>query len=171
MTRQINARGLRYVYLDRFAWACALLTVSLLLGLALYLAPLEPNVLALQLTFTPRAFGQIVHTWTPEALGRYRAHFPADFALLLSYAGLGFSLATRLAFASGPPSPARWLLPLAAGCDALENLLHLWLTEVPRLEIFWPYPLAGALSTLKWFLILGFGTWVWVMVSRRWRAN
>lgn len=150
-------------------WALGTAAAGLFLALAWYLAPLEPNVLALQLCFTPRAFGQIVHLWSPEQLARFRTHLLADFALLLIYAGFGYFLAARVAFAAGGRSRARWLLPAAATFDALENLLHLWLTAAPRLEVYWPYPLAGAAATAKWLLILAFAAWVWVVVQRAWR--
>lgn len=149
----------------REVWLLALGVTALFLGLAWYLAPLEPGVLSLQLTFTPRAFGQIVHTWTPEQLERYRAHFPADFVLLVAYARLGHALASRGVFAARDSTRARWLLPAAAACDAMENALHLWLTAAPRLDTYWPYPLAGAAAGLKWLLILGFAIWVWVVLK------
>ena len=144
----------------RSVWLTGGLGLLLFVGLSIFLAPLEPDVLQLQFAFTPRAFGQIVHTWQAEGLARYRAHFPADFALALAYAAFGFLLAPRLAWIGPQAKRARWLLPLAAACDVIENTLHLWLTEAPRLDVFWPYPLAAGAASFKWLLILAFATWV-----------
>ncbi len=148
------------------------LALLLFAGLAILLAPLEPSVLQLQFAFAPRAFGQIVHTWQSEGLARYRAHFPADFALLLSYATFGYLFATRTRLAALGGAWARWLLPAAALADALENVLHLWLTAAPRLAIFWPYPLAAAAASCKWLALVGFGVWVgWGVLRTRIRHD
>lgn len=152
----------------RSVWLTGGLGLLLFVGLSIFLAPLEPGVLQLQFAFTPRAFGQIVHTWQAEGLARYRAHLPADFALLLSYASFGYLLATRTRLAASGGAWARWLLPAAALADALENVLHLWLTEAPRLAVFWPYPLAAGAASFKWLLFLVFAAWV---VAARWRSG
>ncbi|MBI3148629.1 MAG: hypothetical protein HYZ17_08985 [Betaproteobacteria bacterium] len=144
----------------RALWLTGGLGLLLFVGLSIFLAPLEPSVLRLQFAFTPRAFGQIVHTWQVEGLARYRAHFPADFALLLSYAVFGYLLARRTRLAAMGGVWARWLLPAAALADALENVLHLWLTAAPRLAVFWPYPLAASAASCKWLLVLAFGLWI-----------
>jgi hypothetical protein len=138
----------------------AALAAALFIGLAWYLAPLEPGVLALQFAFTPRAFASVVHAWPSEALARYRAHLPLDFVLLAAYGSFGWLLATRTAlFAHCHPALRRfacWALPLAALCDAAENGLHLWLTELPRFGMPAAYALAATASTLKWLLLLAF---------------
>lgn len=110
-------------------WFCAIAACALFGGLAWYLGPLASDVLTLQLAFSPRVFAQVVHAWTPEMLARYRQHLVWDFALLLSYGAFGYLLAlrTRL-FAPLGPSLGRlatWWLPLAAVCDACEDLLQL----------------------------------------------
>ena len=134
------------------------LAAALFIGLAWYLAPLEPGVLALQFAFTPRAFASVVHAWPPEDLARYRAHLPFDFLLLAAYGSFGWLLATRTAlFARGRFMMRRfapWALPLAALFDAAENGLHLWLTELPRFGMPAAYALAGTASMLKWLLLL-----------------
>ncbi len=144
----------------RAVWLTGGPGLLLFAGLSIFLAPLEPSVLQLQFAFTPRAFGQIVHTWQAEGLARYRAHFPADFALLLSYAAFGYLLATRTRLAAMGGAWARWLLPAAALADGLENVLHLWLTAAPRLAVFWPYPLAAGAASCKWLLVLAFALWI-----------
>lgn len=140
---------------------CAALALGLLGLIGWQLAPLEPSIVALQMAFTPLRFGEIVHAWPAEHLLLYRQHFALDFVLLLAYAAFGFLLATRTrvfdTLGGVGASVARWCLPLAAVFDATENLLHLWLTEVPRFGVPMVYAAAGCCSLLKWLLLLGFG--------------
>ncbi len=139
-------------------WCTGALAVALFAGTALYLAPLEPGVLALQFAFSPRVFGQIVHLWPAEQLARYRSHFPADFALLLCYGTFGWLLAVRTPLFAGRSRAvvawAKLALPLAAAADAIENASHLWLTAVPRFGVPWVYVLSALAASLKWGLLL-----------------
>ncbi|NMG00583.1 hypothetical protein GPA27_24690 [Aromatoleum toluolicum] len=145
----------------RAVWISGLTALALLAGFFWYLAPLDPGALALQFAFTPRAFGQIIHFWSPDDLARYRIHLAVDVALLLAYGLFGYLYATRAGvFAARAPAfrhVLAWLLPVAACLDALENVLHWWLTEVPRFGVAPLYALSGGASSLKWLLILGFG--------------
>jgi hypothetical protein len=145
------------VRLVGFTGVAALLLFA---GLAWYLAPLQPGVLALQLAFTPRAFAQVVHAWPPEHLLRYRSHLPVDCLLLASYGTFGYLLASRSGLFVQYSRPFRiaatWALPLAAICDATENALHWWLTTMPRFGVVWPYFVSATPSTLKWALLFGF---------------
>lgn len=144
----------------RLVWLCGIAAFLLLVGVAWYLAPLDPNFLALQFAFTPRAFAAVVHRWSPDELARYRAHLPADFVLLGCYGSFGYLLVSRSAlfaqYRPGARLAARWTLPLAAAFDATENVLHWWLTEVPRFGIASPYFLAATSASLKWLLLVGF---------------
>jgi len=101
----------------RLPWLSGTIALTLLGGLAWYLAPLNPGVLALQLAFTPRAFGNIIHLWSAQDLARYRAHLPVDFGLILAYSVFGYSLARRTRVFSGLTrfwsAFARWCLPVA----------------------------------------------------------
>lgn len=154
----------------RAVWACGALALALLLGLAVYLRPLQPGVLALQLAFTPQAFGEVVHAWPAAHLARYRQHLWIDFALLAAYASFGWLLAsrTRLFAMLGPAwrRPARSALPLAALCDATENTLHLWLTEQPRFGLDPVYALSAGAALTKWLLLIGFAILVVVALTR-----
>jgi hypothetical protein len=145
----------------RAVWLSGLLALALLAGLAWYLSPLKPGVVALQFAFTPRAFGEIIHSWSPEDLQRYRRHLPVDFILLVAYGLFGYLLARRAPFfRAGAPvlyQVGSWFLPAAVIFDALENALHAWLTEVPRFGVPAVYAASASFSTLKWVLILGFG--------------
>jgi MYXO-CTERM domain-containing protein len=146
---------------------CGIAALLLLAGLAWFLAPLEPGVVSLQLAYTPRVFGEIVHTWSPEDLARYRAHFPFDFVLLLSYGCFGWRW-VRQSGLFATPGAAAWALPLAAACDAAENLFHLWLTEAPRFGVAWAYAVSAGFAGAKWLLVLGFAG---LVLAALWRTR
>lgn len=151
-------------------WATGLGALALLVALQLMLAPLEPGVLALQMAATPRSFGAIVHQWSPAQLARYRAHLPLDGLLLLLYGSFGALLATRTRLFAALPHALRRLarpwLPLAALFDAMENLLHAWLTEAPRFGVPGAYLAATGCSLLKWALIAGYAV---LLAAALWR--
>jgi len=152
-------------------WAWGFAALALFAGLAVFLAPLEPGVVALQLTFTPRAFAAIVHAWPPEDLARYRAHLPVDVALLLAYGTFGRLLATRTrVFARAGTrvhAALAWAMPLAAAFDACEDALHAWLTEAPRFDVPQAYALAGGCAAAKWTLLVAFALAALLALARR----
>lgn len=144
----------------RALWATGLGALALFAVLLVALAPLEPGVLALQMAYTPRRFGAIVHQWSPAQLMLYRAHLPFDGLLLLLYGSFGWLLAAHTRVLAPLPRrlqrlAAPWL-PTAALCDAIENLLHGWLTEAPRFGAAGLYLWASGCSLLKWFLLAGY---------------
>jgi hypothetical protein len=145
-------------------WISGLAALALFAGLAWYLAPLQPSILALQFAFTPASFAKVVHAWPAEHQQLYLAHLAPDFLLLASYGTFGYLLATRTAlFAARRPSvrtTAKWLLPLAALFDAMENVLHGWLVAAPRFGVGWLYAVSGTCSSLKWLLLLAFAALV-----------
>jgi hypothetical protein len=151
-------------------WLAGVAALALFSGIAWYLAPLTPNILALQFAFTPRAFGEVIHAWPAEHLLRYRAHLPFDFALLVSYGAFGYLLASRTALFDLRPQAVRswatWALPLAAALDATENAFHYWLTAVPRFGVPLPYALSATCSTIKWLLLLFYALTVAYALSR-----
>lgn len=135
-------------------------TMGLFAGLAWYLAPLEPSILALQFAFAPRTFGAVIHAWSPEYLARYRAHLPVDGLLLLVYGVWGYSFAIRgrlfVSVGAAMRRAAAWALPAAAAFDAVEDGLHWWLTAEPRFGVPLPYALAATAASCKWILIVAF---------------
>ncbi|MDZ7919218.1 hypothetical protein [Rhodoferax sp.] len=143
----------------------AVACVLLFIGLGVYLAPLQPSVVALQLTFTPEAFTQVLHAWGPEGVQRFRNHLAFDGLMLLSYGAAGYLAVARTRFFEplAQQMPLRWvalLLPLAAVWDAGENVLHWGLTGGDVLTLpcaFVLYYIAGLCATLKWAAILSFG--------------
>lgn len=148
-----------------------LAALALFAALALTLWPLRPGVLALQFAATPQAFGAVVHAWGPEGLARYRGHLPWDFVLLASYAAFGWLVARRTSTFTPLPPPLRtWAaaaLPLAALCDAAENLLHGWLTAAPRFGLGWLYALSATTAAAKWLCMLGFAAVLCAALLRR----
>ena len=144
----------------KLVWFFGIASAVVFAGLGLMLAPLAPGPLAPQFAFTPRAFAAVIHAWSPEQLVRYRAHLRFDFVLLVCYGAFGFLLAARSSlFAAWRPAAraaARWCLPAAAGFDAAENILHAWLTAMPRFDVTLPYFAAALCSALKWLLLCAF---------------
>jgi len=152
-------------------WASGLAALALFAGLAVFLSPLDPGVVALQFTFTPRAFAAVVHAWPPEDLARYRAHLPVDVALLLAYGTFGRLLAIRTRvferFGARVRALLAWTMPLAAAFDAAEDAWHAWLTEAPRFGVPQAYAIAGACATAKWALLVAFALAVATTLARR----
>lgn len=153
-----SARGEFRIVLK--VWLSGASALALFAGIACYLAPLQPSILALQLAFSPRAFAEVIHAWSADDLLRYRAHLPYDFLLLACYGSFGYLLAARSALFAARPAAFRtgamWLLPLAAAFDATGNAFHWWLTEVPRFGIAWAYGVSAACATGKWLLLLAY---------------
>jgi hypothetical protein len=151
-------------------WFTGVASLILFAGIVWYLAPLEPNVLALQFAFTPRSFGEVVHFWSAGQLQRFRDHLPADFMLLASYGLFGYLLGTRTRFFQGLPTALqRWAvgaLPLAALLDAVEDGLHWWLTEIPRFGMPLPYLAAASCASLKWLLLVAYALTALVAYAR-----
>lgn len=149
-----------------------LLTLALLAGLGWYLSPLEPGVVALQFAHTPAAFNEVISQWSTADLLRFRRHLPVDFLLLAAYGSFGYLLVSRaqVLHSCGPSLRrlATWCLPFAALCDAAENVLHWWLTDVPRPD--WPfvYTASAGFSISKWGLIVGFTLLVVHARARTW---
>ena len=159
---------------DRGMRAVRLLGAAVFLlfaALVAWLAPIEPGVLQLQFAFTPRAFGAVMHFWSPQDLARYRAHLPWDFLLLGLYAAFGWLFARRSPLFSRHAPAARtaaaWLLPAAAAFDAAENVLHLWLTAAPRFGVGPIYALSALSAAAKWALLIAFSIAVLRALARR----
>lgn len=144
----------------RALWLSAAAAVVLEAVVLWLLAPLQPGALVLQLAWTPRGFGEIIHLWSAEDLARYRAHLIVDCALLLAYGSFGWLLATRTRLLAPLPPRVQALAPFlplfAAGFDVLENSLHWWLTAAPRFGMPWLYLASASAAALKWLLLMLF---------------
>jgi hypothetical protein len=140
----------------RVAGAAALLLFALMVAQS---APLTPPVPALQFCFTEAAFRAVTDQWQTAGLDRFSGHLAIDFPFLLAYGTWGYLLATRTRLFAGLAAGRRllpWLLPVAAGLDALENLLHLHLIQSGEAVPGILFPLAGSVAAGKWLLIGGF---------------
>lgn len=154
-------------------WFFGLASLGLLIGLGVYLAPLQPPLLALQFTFSQPAFEAVTAQWGPQGVALFRSHLVPDFALMACYAlyGVATVRCTRLFQMRFVPS-VMWygMMPLAALADALENSLHLALTAPQAQGAAWWYAAAGACASLKFGLIavfLGMACWRgWTRRSR-----
>lgn len=140
-------------------WFFGLASLCLLLGLAAYLAPLQPPLLALQFTFNPAAFEAVTTQWGPQGVALFRSHLYPDFALMACYALYGvFTVQRTRLFHMRFVPPIFWLalMPLAALADVAENSLHLAITAAQAQPAPWWYLAAGVSATLKLGLILFF---------------
>lgn len=143
-------------------WMFGLATVVLTLALYVQLRSVKPPVNRAQLTFSEAGFRDVVRRWSPEQLARVQRHFALDYAYLVAYGGLGLSLAMALQQRGALPSAFAadvwpWLLPLAAVCDALENLLHQrFLREAPGSSPASLFVLSGCAASAKWLLLAAY---------------
>jgi len=137
-------------------WLIGLCNVLLFAGMTVLLAPLKPGILALQCSFTRKSFRAVLAAWGDAGLRRYRAHLPVDFVFLLGYAAFGYLWAMQAALPARALALACWALPVAAVCDALENLAHLHLARPDVSAAAGWYAFTGTCSALKWTLVLVF---------------
>ena len=148
------------------------LVITLLVGIGVYLAPLDPNILHLQFAFSEQSFNAVLSKWQSGGLALYRSHIPGDFLLLTTYGVFGFQFGRerRSALAAQPWLAAclTWALPLAAVADATEDVLHLVLTGANAPTNSALYLLSGSAASIKW---LGIGIFiVCILISRKKRA-
>ncbi len=141
-------------------WALGVAALAVFVGLGWYLQPLQPNIVALQFTFSPDAFQTVLNAWGAQGVQRFRMHLVIDDVLLLCYGAFGYLLVQRSAwFGSFSPASQRRvaaLMPLAALCDAVENLLHGYLTGEGVVAAPAVYGAAGAAASAKWLCLLLF---------------
>ena len=90
--------------------------------------------------------------------------------LLVAYGAFGSLVARHASAVQARGAPFRrvveWTLPIAAVFDALENVLHWWLTEVPRFGVPVVYAISACSSLLKWLIIVGFAVLLACALSR-----
>lgn len=150
-------------------WLLGAAVALLLTGLAIYLSPLQPNILALQLTFTPGSFQAVLDAWHPEGVQLFRSHLLPDGLLLICYGAYGYLLTIQTRLFESQSDKRKmilaWLMPVAAICDAVENFLHWYLTALNEFAGHFWYALAGLSSMLKFGLIIAFV--VSALVARR----
>lgn len=148
-------------------WTTGVLALALLLGLAAYLAPLQPPLVALQLTFSHTAFDAVLQQWGPQGVALFRSHLGPDYLLLLAYGAFGYLLVQRSRLFVGSALPLalwRWTMPLAAAADAVEDAVH-WAATAPGAVLGdgW-HLLAGLCASAKLALFVGF------LLAAAWRG-
>lgn len=155
-----------------------LIALALFLGLAVYLAPLDPSLIALQLSFTQEGFTNVLAAWKPQGVAIFRSHLPVDGVLLLAYGVFGYTFVSRSnifdLISAATRKKLAYLLPAAALADSAENMVH-WVLTSPgaagsTASMDWPYALAGGCATLKWLGLTGFVVFAGVVWARRSRA-
>lgn len=157
----------------RDAWRVAVATLAFVLSqghLLAMLGGLEPNVLALQLAFSPAAFREVLARWGDTGVAAYRAHFVFDNLHCFIYSAFGVLVAARSPlFAGARPGWRRALrdcLPVAGACDLLENLAHGVLLGGASAADSLLVPAASALSLAKWLLVASFALCVAAALAR-----
>lgn len=146
--------------------AAGLLLAASQIHLATIVAPLEPNLVAFQLTFTAEGFWQALTAWGPGGIARFRAHLlPWDMFHPIVYGLFGYLLAGRSPLFAEATNDRRRLLalmlPVAAGFDYVENFSHLYLLGQPPGSGALLVPLTATCSAIKWAL----AAWFTVIVS------
>ena len=141
-------------------WSIGLAALVLFASMQFVLAGLDPNIAALQLSFTPEAFREVLRAWKQPGVDAYRSHFPLDFAFLICYAILGYMLATGtsvFARLTGKRSTQlRSVLPIAAAFDACENISHVRMLASDAAITPIAVALSGTFSLVKWLLTIAF---------------
>lgn len=144
-------------YMRWALWVSGLLCLAMLLGFAVFLAPLKPGVVVLQLSFGSAAFTHVLQDWGPSGVELFRLHLRVDYVFMLCYGALGYLLATETELLASRSAQARrvvaLLLPVAAAFDVVENLLHGKLIDLEASHPESMYRLAGAMASAKWALI------------------
>ena len=141
--------------------ATGIAALLLFIGLAVYLLPLQPNIVALQFAFNAEAFRAILGQWGPEGVALFRSHLPVDVVLLVAYGTFGYLLTTRTTVFASYTSLVRLrisvLMPVAAVADAMEDMLHWYLIGGHLGSAGLLVPIATAYSALKFAGIAMFG--------------
>lgn len=127
------------------------------LHLVVMLAPLKPNVVALQLAFSAPRFWGIAADWGVQGLQLYRSHFAYDLPHTLLYGAWGALMVVGSGLFTRWSSRQRWamaaLMPAAAVFDLIENAGHLSLLAGPAGQGATLVALASICSLLKWLLV------------------
>lgn len=128
--------------------------------MAVYTSPLDPSVPVIQFTFTESAFKNVLNSWRPTDIARFKGHFAIDFPFLLCYGVLGYLISKRTRlfrhFRDRTISLFAALLPIAAAADAIENALHLYFVFGTGTVLHALYLAAGIAASAKWMLIVAF---------------
>ena len=132
-------------------------------AMGIVLMPLGLRALRLQVTYSAAQFDRIYEGWSTLQRRRYSLHFLFDYPFLVSYGLLGYVWAIERLPDAFQHTLLEVLIPLllpvAAGCDAIENLSHQRLVrESPQQRALDDSVarLSGIAATAKWVLIAVF---------------
>lgn len=128
---------------------------------------LRPNLIELQLTFSPDRYWEILALWGDAGRQAYRDHFAHDFLHIAIFSIFGYLLA-RGAGLFGPGERALELrvaaiLPVAGLFDLGENLLQLRLLSGQMGFASIVIPVSALCSSAKWMLAAVFA---WITAHR-----
>jgi hypothetical protein len=141
-------------------WLSGDLMLLLFMAMVIYTFPLEPSIPYLQFTYSENAFKAVLEQWGSEGIEQFRRHFVIDFPFLVSYGIFGFLFSKNSPILSRQTTVIRsfmiWGLPVAAGLDAVENLIHLHLITSANETPSALYLAAGIVAGSKWLLIAAF---------------
>jgi hypothetical protein len=125
-------------------------------NLAWLVAPLRPNILALQLAFTATEFWSIIKAWGTPGVALFRSHFAYDLVHPFVYGAFGYFLVANTALFSGLSARARcalqYALPVAAAFDLTENAIHFYLLSQGVGAGEYLVPFSATCSSIKWGL-------------------
>ena len=125
-------------------------------NLARIIGPLEPSFIAMQFAFTPERYAEILTAWGSEGVARYQSHFVFDLLHPLIFGALGWVAVQTSPIFGGlsvnRERVYRWLLPVAAGLDYVENTCQLKLLSVPFGTTDWLIPTSATCASIKWAL-------------------
>ena len=149
----------------RTVWLLGIASLILFIGLAVYLMPLQPNIVVLQFAFNAESFQAVLVAWQPEGVTLFRSHLPVDTLFLACYGLFGYLYGMRSTafrgYAAGVNLACSLLLPIAACADAVENGLHWIFTGGAGEAWMWLVPLAATCSSIKFLAIALFFALVW----------
>lgn len=146
-----------------------MLAIVVFVGIAVYLAPLDPCILKLQFAFDEETFRDILTQWQTEGIARYQSHIPADFLFLFLYGLAGYWFGRECSGKEREPALLlTWSLPLAAMADAVEDVLHLILTAENTTAMPELYFLSGSAASFKW---LGIAIFILSWISYCWKTR
>ncbi|EOD06327.1 hypothetical protein EMIHUDRAFT_219163 [Emiliania huxleyi CCMP1516] len=126
-------------------------------GILLLLGPVGPDLLRLQLCFSPSRFRAAVAGWRPGGeLWHFRAHFLLDAWYPVLYGALLVHRAAALLPAGKIRRRLQALATFGACCDIVENALHMHAAAAPSLDAApdWLIVAAAAAATTKWAVML-----------------
>ena len=153
----------RSIHKSRRFWPSAVVLLVFLVSqgnMARIIGPLDPSFLAMQFAFTPTRFDEILAAWGPEGVARYRSHFVYDLVHPLIFGALGWMAVKTSPVFDGLSAAKerlfRWMLPVAAGLDYIENTCQLKLLSWPLGTADWLVPVSATCASIKWALAVSF---------------